>query len=185
MPWIITHFALEKDSLNKPDSLITKEDKLFQCKNVTFWNTFVNSRSWVDFEYFFNLWVCLLDWSMIRALCVSRDQKLTYTYLLMVVWVRLKYYKWWEELCGLLIDLWSLLLALMKGTGCSGKTGNTIHTERGWLMIAPCSSGVIRDLKQRERIELKQMISFPRLNVLFLCMASTPKAKVSSFVCTK
>ena len=59
---------------------------------------------------------------------------------------RLKYYKWWEA-------LWvpnRLVVPLMKGTGCPGKTRNT----QGWLMIAPCSSGVIRDQKQREnRIE--------------------------------
>ena len=82
---------------------------------------------------------------------------------------RLKYYKWWEA-------LWvpnRLVVPLMKGTGCSGKTRNT----QGWLMIAPCSSGVIRDQKQREnRIETNDF--FPPacrcccLMYFFLCMAS-------------
>ena len=75
---------------------------------------------------------------------------------------RLKYYKWWEA-------LWvpnRLVVPLMKGTGCPGKTRNT----QGWLMIAPCSSGVIRDQKQREnRIETNDF--FPP--ACLACLAST------------
>ena len=81
---------------------------------------------------------------------------------------RLKYYKWWEA-------LWvpnRLVVPLMKGTGCSGKTRNT----QGWLMIAPCSSGVIRDQKQREnRIETNDFFPpacclLPACLMYFFCM---------------
>ena len=85
---------------------------------------------------------------------------------------RLKYYKWWEA-------LWvpnRLVVPLMKGTGCPGKTRNT----QGWLMIAPCSSGVIRDQKQREnRIETNDF--FPP--ACLVCLASTSLHSAATHCC--